>query len=139
MDMANNMESAARQAFLESKLVIDRFHVFKLTMDALQHLRIKYRWEELDIENEAIEACKKQKIRYKADVLENGDTPRQLLARCRYILAKNPNQCTPSQRQRALLLFIRYHSLKEAYQHVFEFRNIYDLKCKDQAEQRFKV
>lgn len=138
LDMANNMESAARQAFLKSKLVTDRFHVVKLGMDALQHLRIKYRWAELDIENEAIEACKKQKIRYKAVVLENGDTPKQLLARCRYILAKNPSQWTPSQRQRASILFNRYPALKEAYQHVLEFRNIYELRNKDLAEQRFK-
>jgi transposase len=138
LDMANNMESAARQSFAESKLVIDRFHVVKLAMDVLQHLRIKYRWAELDIENEAIEACKKQKIRYKADVLENGDTPKQLLARSRYILTKHPNKWTASQQQRASLPFNRYPALNEAYRHVLEIRNMYKCRNQDLAEHRFK-
>ena len=60
LDMANNMESAARQSFPDSKLVTDRFHVVRLATEALQHIRIKYRWEELDKENNAIEAAKKQ-------------------------------------------------------------------------------
>jgi transposase len=45
LDMANNMQLASRMCFLESYLVTDRFHVVKLIMEALQHLRIKYRWE----------------------------------------------------------------------------------------------
>jgi transposase len=45
LDMANNMQLASRICFSESYLVTDRFHVVKLIMEALQHLRIKYRWE----------------------------------------------------------------------------------------------
>jgi transposase len=40
LDMANNMQLASRMCFPESNLVTDRFHVVKLVMDALQHLRI---------------------------------------------------------------------------------------------------
>ncbi|MEG5098029.1 transposase [Microcoleus sp. B13-B4] len=42
LDMANNMQLASRMCFPESYLVTDRFHVVKLVMEALQHLRIKY-------------------------------------------------------------------------------------------------
>ena len=59
MDMARNMESASRNSFSNSKLVTDRFHVVRLVLDALQHLRIKYRWEAIEDENKAIEKAKK--------------------------------------------------------------------------------
>lgn len=62
LDMAKNMESAVKQSFPEAILVTDRFHVVKLAMEALQHLRVKYRWEELDKENNAIEAAKNKAI-----------------------------------------------------------------------------
>ena len=137
LDMAKNMESAVKQSFPCATIVTDRFHVVKLTIDALQHLRIKYRWKELDVENNAIEEAKKQGIKYSAPVLENGDTPKQLLARCRYILAKKPSQWTKNQHQRATLLFSLYPEIKTAYLHVLEFRSIYELISKDQARQRF--
>ena len=54
MDMANNMESSVRQSFPDAILVTDRFHVIRLAIEVLQHLRIKYRWEALDQENENI-------------------------------------------------------------------------------------
>ena len=90
LDMAKNMESAVQEAFPAAALVTDRFHVVKLILDSLQHLRVKYRWEELEKENEAIKTqrSKKAKKKYKPIILENGDTPKQLLARCRYILSK---------------------------------------------------
>jgi transposase len=137
LDMANNMESAARQSFPQAQLVTDRFHVVRLATEALQHIRINYRWEELDKENSAIEEAKKQGKKYKTIELENGDTPKQLLARCRYIIAKKPNEWTSSQQKRATLLFDRYPRIKEAYQHVLEFRNIYELKSQSYAEQLF--
>ncbi len=45
MDMAPNMAKAIRRCFRNSRHVIDRFHVQKLAYDAVQELRIKYRWE----------------------------------------------------------------------------------------------
>ena len=134
LDMANNMETSARQSFPNAKLVTDRFHVVRLALEALQHLRVKFRWEELDRENAAIEKSKKQGKRYRPIELENGDTPKQLLARCRYIIAKKPNEWTMSQRQRASMLFGRYPVLKTAYNHVMEFRNIYEHKHRNEAE-----
>ena len=55
LDMAANMERIARVCFPKASLVTDRFHVQKLAYDALQEMRIKYRWEALDLENELIE------------------------------------------------------------------------------------
>ena len=137
LDMAKNMEAAVKQSFLYALIVTDRFHVVKLAMEALQHIRIKHRWEELDKENNAIEEAKKQGKKYIQIELENGDTPKQLLARCRYIIAKKASDWTANQERRAILLFNLYPELKKAYEHVLEFRSIYELQSKSQAEQRF--
>lgn len=137
LDMANNMESSARQSFPNAKLVTDRFHVVKLAIEALQHLRIKHRWIELDKENIAIEKAKKQGKKYKPIKLLNGDTPKQLLARCRYIIAKKPKDWTKSQQLRAEILFKQYPDLEGAYKHVLEFRSIYELWDKEEAGKRF--
>ena len=137
IDMAKNMEAAVKQAFPCALVTTDRFHVVKLAMEALQHIRIKHRWEELDKENNAIDEAKKLGTKYIQTELENGDTPKQLLARCRYIIAKKASDWTTNQKRRAMLLFNLYPTLKKAYEHVLEFRSIYELQNKSQAEQRF--
>jgi transposase len=95
-------------------------------MEAVQDMRIKYRWEALDAENEAIEQAKLTQNAYEPEVLSNGDTLKQLLARSRYVLYKKLSDWTDSQRERAELLFDRYPDLKKAYDlsqglsHIFE-------------------
>lgn len=138
LDMAKNMESAVKLAFPEITLATDRFHVVKLAMEALQHLRIKQRWEELDKENTLIELAKAEGKRYKPVELSNGDTPKQLLARSRYIIAKKPNQWTENQKQRATLLFKKYPHIEAAYKHVLEFRSIYGFSDKLRAKEHFE-
>jgi transposase len=137
LDMAKNMESAVRTVFPEATLVTDRFHVVKLAMESLQHLRIKERWIELDKENKAIEEAKQKGTRYQSIPLSNGDTPKQLLARSRYIIAKKPNDWTQNQKQRATLLFKLYPHLETAYNHTLEFRSIYENRDKLMAQERF--
>jgi transposase len=137
LDMANNMGAAARMCFPESNLITDRFHVVKLVTDALQHLRIKYRWKEIEKENQAIKHAKEQRVRYQPVLFSNGDTPKQLLARSRYIIAKKPNEWTINQKIRAKILFELYPLLHEAYKHTLEFRNIYENKNKTMAREKF--
>ena len=67
---------------------------------------------------------------------ENQDTPKQLLARCRYIIAQKPNQWTETQKVRAKLLFERYPLIHQAYKHTLEFRNIYEQTSKEEAKQK---
>jgi transposase len=138
LDMAKNMESSVTMAFPEATLVTDRFHVVKLAMESLQHLRIKLRWIELDKENKAIEEAKKQGLKYNPIQLSNGDTPKQLLARSRYIIAKKPNDWTENQKQRAALVFKLYPHLETAYKHTLEFRSIYENTDKLMAKERFR-
>ena len=86
--MAGNMELICKRCFPQATRVTDRFHVQKLATEALQEMRIKYRWEAMDAENEAIEQAKKTGRPFQAEVLHNGDTIKQLLARSRYVVRK---------------------------------------------------
>ena len=136
LDMANNMQLASKICFPESYLVTDRFHVVKLVMEALQHLRVKYRWEEIEKENQAIKTAKEQGVKYIPVTFENDDTPKQLLARSRYIIAKKSNEWTENQKIRAELLFKNYPLLHQAYKHTLEFRNIYEETSREIAQEK---
>jgi len=133
MDMAANMIKAIRRCFTNASRVIDRFHVQKLAYDAVQEARIKYRWEALDQENTAIETAKKNKQSYQPEVFNNGDTLKQLLARSRYLLFKHPSKWTPSQKQRADLLFPRYPLLYKAYNLSLRLGQIFTISKDKQA------
>ncbi|PKK92830.1 MAG: hypothetical protein CVV61_07745 [Tenericutes bacterium HGW-Tenericutes-6] len=89
-------------------MVIDRFHVVKLVMKAMQHLRVSYRWEVIDQENEEIRSAKEQGKKHIPKVLANGDTLKELLARSRYLLYKPEDDWTPNQAKRAAILFKEY-------------------------------
>ena len=52
-------------------------------------MRIKYRWQAIDQENEALKKVNRNNKRFEPEVLTNGDTVKQLLARSRYFLYKN--------------------------------------------------
>jgi transposase len=105
LDMANSMKSISTYCFTKATQVTDRFHVQKLYSEAVQEIRIKYRWEAMDLENEAIKTAKEKGKSYTEKVLENGDTKKQLLARSRYFLYKSREKWTPTQKARAILLF----------------------------------
>jgi transposase len=165
LDMANNMELSVKTAFKNAFLVTDRFHVVSLCMEALQQLRTMFRREEVDKENTAIKEArdaktsymnelkkhennpKKQakiikkidhdKHKYKPEILTNGDTPKQLLARSKYILAKKEENWTANQAERATILFKRFPDLKHWYHQTLAFRNIYEATDKPSAKTRF--
>lgn len=137
LDMAKNMEAAVKTVFPGAALVTDRFHVVRLAMEAMQHIRINKRWEELDKENEAISKAKKEGKKYEPVVLENGDSPKQLLARCRYILSKKKENWTESQQKRAAILFKNYPEIEHAYHQTLAFRNIYEERNIEIARTRF--
>jgi transposase len=140
MDMAANMQLAIRRCFTNAHRVIDRFHVQKLAYDAVQECRIKYRWEALDAENEAIKQAKRNKTVFRGEVLSNGDTLKQLLARSRYLLFKHHSKWTQVQKNRAELLFERYPKLKKAYKLSLRLGEIFKVcKSKEQAFKRLAL
>jgi transposase len=112
LDMAGNMGLIVKKSFPNATLVIDRFHVQKLALDALQEIRIKHRWEAIDTKNDAIEYARNKSIKHSPKVLSNGDTLKQLLARSRYLLYKLRSKSTDNQVQRAAILFEEYPDLE---------------------------
>jgi transposase len=134
LDMANNMSHAVKMSFPNAMQTTDHFHVIKLAMEALQHIRVKYRWEEMDKENLAIKQAKEKGEKYKPTLLSNEDTPKQLLARCRYVIVKKSSEWTQSQEERAKLLFKRYPTLKKAYYHVLQIRALYKHRVRADAQ-----
>lgn len=126
LDMAGSMNLIAKKCFPNAVLVTDRFHVQKLTIEAVQELRIKHRWQAIDQENDAIEKARRNKKSYRPIILENGDTVKQLLARSRYVLYKNRNKWTQSQKQRAQILFDLYPDILAAYQLSQELNWIFE-------------
>ena len=137
VDMANNMEKIARDSFRQTSVVTDRFHVAKLISEAVQQIRIKYRWEAISLENENIKKAKDEGKKYVSPTFENGDTRKQLLARSRYLLFKSKSKWTESQTIRANILFEEYPDIKHAYNLSMMFRNIYETATsKNDAEQR---
>ena len=125
MDMARNMGLAVEKSFPNSKMVIDRFHVVRLVMDAMQHIRVGLRWKAIAEENQAIKQAKEKNEKYHPQVLANGDTLKELLARSKYLLYKYEDDWTATQAKRAAVLFEKYPLLKSVYKVTLGFRNIY--------------
>ncbi len=114
-DMAANMGLIAKKCFPNATRVTDRFHVQKLALEALQEIRIKYRWQAIDQENEAMEKAKKSHEKFESEVLTNGDTLKQLLARSRYFLYKNKSKWSENQIERASILYELYPDIEKKY------------------------
>ncbi|MCD7924765.1 MAG: transposase [Bacteroides sp.] len=125
LDMAASMYKIARTCFLQAIQVIDRFHVQKLVYEAVQELRITYRWQVIKEENKRMKEARKKGTGYKPEVFENGDTLRQLLARSRYLLFKSPDKWTKSQKIRAEILFKQFEDIKQVYYYSLQLGKIF--------------
>jgi len=126
LDMAGSMKLIAKKCFPNATQVIDRFHVQKLAIEAVQELRIQYRWETIDKENESLKNAKESHVKTNIEIFENGDTRKQLLARSRHLLYKSREKWTISQKQRACILFSEYPDLEKAYNLSDKLRKIYN-------------
>ena len=140
IDMSASLNLAIKRCFPNAYRVIDRFHVQQLAFDAVQETRIQYRWEALEQENQAYERAKKQQQPYQPEVLYNGDTVKQLLARSRYLLFKQPRLWTREQQLRAELLFTRYPVIQKAYQLSLGLGDVFRIcTSKEQAFKRLAL
>lgn len=125
LDMASSMRKIVRSCFPKAKRVIDRFHVQKLAYDALQEMRIEHRWDAINEETNALENAKLDREKFVPEILRNGDTKKQLLARSRYLLFKSGEKWTDKQKQRAALLFELYPDIKQVYHLTHSLRMIF--------------
>ena len=134
IDMSGSLNLAVKRCFPNAHRVTDRFHVQQLAFDAVQETRIHYRWDALEQENLAYEQARKLQQVYHPEVLPNGDTLKQLLARSRYLLFKHHRLWTREQQLRGELLFSRYPVIQKAYQLSLRLGEVYRVStCKEQA------
>lgn len=125
LDMAASMHKIAKACFPRAMQVIDRFHVQKLVYEAVQDLRVTYRWQVIKEENKRIKEARKKGTPYEPEVFDNGDTLRQLLARSRYLLFKSPDKWTKSQKIRAEILFKQFDDIKQVYYYSLQLGKIF--------------
>jgi transposase len=134
MDMAPSMISAVRRCFQNARQVIDRFHVQKLAYDAVQEIRIKYRWLVIEQESSYYALAKANDKVHTPEILSNGDTHKQLLVRSRYLLFKHHSKWTQKQKHRAEILFEKYPEIKDAYSLSIKLGDIFkNAKAKEVA------
>lgn len=126
LDLSDSMRKIIRHCFVNASRVIDRFHVQRLALDALQQMRIEHRWDAINEETDAKENAKLDKKDYVPVFFENGDTRKQLLARSRYLLFKSSDKWSESQKTRASILFREYPDLKKGYSLTHSLRMIYN-------------
>lgn len=151
MDFSSSMAAIAEEAFPWAYRVLDRFHMQKMAIDAVNNLRIKHKREAMAAENRA---RKMHKIKEKArrtklmkapyfkdenhslpqmrtfipERLPNGDTLPELLSRSRYLIMMSPNNWTEKQKARAELLFKLYPDIKTAFGLSHSLRVIFSNK-----------
>lgn len=138
LDMAGSMGKIVSKSFRKANKVIDRFHVQKLAYDAVQELRIRHRWIAIDNENQIIKKNKENKTTIEIPAYKNGDSPKQLLARSRYLLFKSESKWTEKQKLRSEILFENYPDLEKAYLLAQKLGWIYE-NSKDKTTARTRL
>lgn len=122
LDMDDGFDWVTRECFPNAEKIVDRFHVQSLVTECVQTLRINERQKILTQRREA----RKAKTAFREEPYENGDTPRQLLARSRYLLFKPSLSWTENQKGRAIILFREYPDMLRAYELSQQLKNLYD-------------
>lgn len=125
MDLSYSMKNIAVMEFRNARRTVDRFHVQKLALEAVQEMRVGHRWEALRAEHERRLWARATGEVVPPETFPNGDTRPQLLARSRYLLFKSAEKWTESQKARARILFAQYPDIEEAYRLTHRLRMIY--------------
>lgn len=137
-DLSSAMMLTVRTVFPKAKLINDRFHVQQLMTEAVDQMRIAFRWEVLAEENEAI---KKHRAKRKAahtraekdligewepERMANGETRPQIMARSRHIILMHRSKWNARQQARAEILFRMFPKLEKAYNLYLDLVDIFN-------------
>lgn len=145
-DFSKLFEKVCNELMPQAVQVGDKFHVIKNLLDAHQSVRIRYRQAELQKrrkvfqEFKAAEAqrsleCEKMgerfkpaKFKYIEQIMSNGETPLELLARSRYLLFQYSDKWNEKQRKRAVTLFEAFPEIEKTYRLCLKFRDFMSIK-----------
>ena len=149
-DLSSAMMLTVRAVFPKAMLINDRFHVQQLVTDAIDQMRIGFRWEVLARENKAIREHRARRkavhTRAERDLIgewepermENGETKPQIMARSRHIILMHKSKWNARQQARAAILFRMFPRLEEAYNIYLDLVDIFNKKSKP-AEARLNL
>lgn len=137
-DLSSAMMLTVKTAFPKATLINDRFHVQKLVSDAIDHMRVRFRWEVLDAENKAIKEhrAKRKAARSKAERdiigewapqrMGNGETMPQIMVRSRHLILMHKSKWNLQQQERAAILFRMFPRLEQAYNIYLDLVDIFN-------------
>ena len=141
-DLSGAMMLTVRTAFTKAKLINDRFHVQRLMTEAIDQMRIAFRWEVLARENKAIKEHRSKRkaahTRAEKDIIgewepermANGETRPQIMARSRHAILTHKSKWNAQQRARAEILFQMFPDLERAYNLYLDLVDIFNKKSK---------
>jgi transposase len=141
-DLSSAMMLIVKTAFPKAMLVNDRFHVQQLVSEAIDQMRIGYRWEVLAQENKAIKEhrAKRKAAHTRAEKeligewepqrMDNGETRPQIMARSRHIILMHKTKWSEQQQARAAMLFRMFPRLGKAYDMYLDLVKIFNEKLK---------
>ena len=141
-DLSSAMMLTARTVFPRAKLINDRFHVQQLMTEAVDQMRIAFRWEVLEAENKAIREhrAKRRAVHTRAEKdligewepqrMANGETKPQIMARSRHIILMHKSKWNAQQQARAEILFQMFPDLQKAYGLYLNLVDIFNMNCK---------
>ena len=141
-DLSSAMMLTVRTVFHNARLINDRFHVQRLMSEAIDQMRIAFRWEVLDAENRAIKEhrARRRAARTRAEKeligewvperMANGETRPQIMARSRHIILMHKSKWNAQQQARAEVLFQMFPDLEKAYNLYLGLVDIFNMKCK---------
>ena len=136
LDFSDSMHQIVSSCFPKAMITLDRFHHQQFCLEALQEIRIGHRREvmtEVANARDDFRAMIKDLIKsgkplvdaegnpirsnaaYHPERLRNNETKAELLMRSKYLLMVSPEKWTPSQRERAEILFELYPDIETAY------------------------
>ena len=139
-DLSSAMMLTVRTVFPKAMLINDRFHVQQLVTDAIDQMRIGFRWQVLAEENKAIREHRAKRkaahTRAEKDLvgewepkrMENGETKPQIMARSRHIILMHKTKWNAQQQARAAVLFRMFPKLEEAYNIYLKLVDIFNKK-----------
>ena len=144
-DLSSAMMLTVRAVFPKAMLINDRFHVQQLMTEAIDQMRIAFRWVVLEEENKAIKEhrARRKAVHTRAEKdligewepvrMANGETKPQVMARSRHILLMHKSKWNDQQKARAAVLFQMFPDLEKAYNLYLSLVDIFNRKSKPAA------
>ena len=141
-DLSSAMMLTVRTVFPKAKLINDRFHVQQLMTEAIDQMRIAFRWAVLAEENKAIKEHRAKRkaahTRLEKDLIgewepvrmQNGETKPQVMARSRHIILMHKSKWNAQQQARAEILFQIFPDLEKAYNLYLDLVDIFNKNSK---------